>query len=153
MSVPVAIALHLIAAVIWVGGMFFAYMALRPVAAQLLEPPLRLPLWSQTFARFFVWVWVSIIVLPLSGYWIIMQIWGGFEGTDLSIKLMHIIGWIMILIFLFLFFVPYRQLKQRIAAEDFKAAGNALALIRKIVAVNLTLGLIVVIIAGGGRYL
>ena len=43
----IAIALHLLAAVIWVGGMFFAYMALRPAAASLLEPPLRLPLWSQ----------------------------------------------------------------------------------------------------------
>ena len=83
----------------------------------------------------------------------VMQIWGGFEGTDSSIKLMHIIGWIMILIFLFLFFIPYRNLKQRIASQDFAAAGNALALIRKIVAVNLTLGLIVVVIAGGGRYL
>ena len=35
----IAIPLHLLAAVIWVGGMFFAYMALRPVAASLLEPP------------------------------------------------------------------------------------------------------------------
>jgi uncharacterized membrane protein len=153
MSVPVAIALHLVAATIWVGGMFFAYMALRPVATQLLEPPTRLLLWSHTFARFFVWVWVSIVVLPLTGYWMIFQIWGGMEGTDISIKLMHGIGWIMIFIFLFLFFVPYRQLKQRIAEEDFKAAGKALALIRKIVAVNLTLGIIVVVIAGGGRYL
>ena len=153
MSVPIAIALHLIAAVIWVGGMFFAYMALRPVAAELLEPPLRLNLWSQTFAKFFIWVWVSIIVLPLTGYWMILQIWGGFDATDLSIKLMHIIGWIMILIFLYLFFMPYGRMKQAIAAQDYKTAGNALALIRKIVAVNLTLGLIVVLIAGGGRYL
>ena len=153
MSVPIAIVLHLITAVIWVGGMFFAYMALRPVAAELLEPPLRLNLWSKTFAKFFIWVWISIIVLPLSGYWVIFQIWGGFESTDISIKLMHIIGWIMILIFLYLFFMPYRQLKQAIANQDFKTAGNALALIRKIVAVNLTLGLIVVLIAGGGRYL
>lgn len=153
MSLPIAIALHLIAAVIWVGGMFFAYMALRPVAAQLLEPPVRLLLWSHTFARFFVWVWVSIAVLPITGYWMVIQIWGGFEGTDLSIKLMHILGWIMIFIYLFVFFKPYRQLKQRIANQDYKAAGNSLALIRRIIAVNLSLGLIVVVIAGGGRYL
>jgi uncharacterized membrane protein len=153
MSLPIAIALHLIAAVIWVGGMFFAYVALRPVAGQLLEPPVRLQLWSQTFARFFVWVWISIIVLPLTGYWLIFSIWGGFEGTDITIKLMHAIGWLMILIYLFLFFVPYRRLKQSVANQDFKTAGDSLALIRKIVAVNLTLGLIVVVIAGGGRYL
>jgi uncharacterized membrane protein len=153
MSLPIAISLHLIAAVIWVGGMFFAYMALRPVAGQLLEPPLRLPLWSKTFARFFAWVWASVIILPLTGYWLIMEIWGGFEGTDITIKLMHALGWIMILIYLFVFFVPYQRLKRSVANQDFKTAGNALALIRKIVALNLTLGLIVIVIAGGGRYL
>jgi len=40
----VAIPLHFLATVIWVGGMFFAYMALRSVAASLLEPAQRLPL-------------------------------------------------------------------------------------------------------------
>ena len=40
----VTITLHLLSAVIWVGGMFFAYMVLRPAAATLLEPPQRLPL-------------------------------------------------------------------------------------------------------------
>ncbi len=52
-AMPLLIALHLLAAVVWVGGMFFAYMALRPVAATLFEPPQRLPLWTQTFTRFF----------------------------------------------------------------------------------------------------
>ena len=49
---PLAISLHGISAVIWVGGMFFAYMALRPVAASLLAPPERLNLWSKTLGRF-----------------------------------------------------------------------------------------------------
>jgi len=34
------LALHLLAAVAWVGGIFFATMALRP-ASMLLDPPLR----------------------------------------------------------------------------------------------------------------
>lgn len=38
---PLAITLHVLSAVVWVGGMFFAWMALRPVAASLLEPPPR----------------------------------------------------------------------------------------------------------------
>lgn len=29
-----ALALHVLAVVVWVGGMFFAYMTLRPVAAE-----------------------------------------------------------------------------------------------------------------------
>ena len=35
-----AITLHLLAAVIWVGGMFFAYIAMRP-AAQFLDPAMQ----------------------------------------------------------------------------------------------------------------
>src|SRR3990167_5321602 len=73
-SMPVAITLHILSAVVWVGGMFFAWMALRPVAASLLEQPLRLPLWSKTFARFFPWVWTAVILLPASGYWMIFEV-------------------------------------------------------------------------------
>ena len=51
---PLLIALHLLAAVIWVGGMFFAYMVLRP-SAGLLEPAARLPLWQRVFGHFFPW--------------------------------------------------------------------------------------------------
>ncbi len=59
--------LHVLAAVIWVGGMFFAYMALRPAAGEL-DPPSRTALWGRTFARFFAWFWAAIIVLPVTGY-------------------------------------------------------------------------------------
>ena len=74
---PALIALHLLAAVVWVGGMFFAYMALRPVAATLLEPPQRLPLWTQTFMRFFPWVWLAILLLTATGYTIVFAVFGG----------------------------------------------------------------------------
>ena len=96
---PFAIALHILAAVIWVGGMFFAYMALRPVAASLLEPPLRLPLWSQTFARFFPWVWAAVVALPLTGYWMILVPFEGFANAGGHIHLMQVTGWAMIAIF------------------------------------------------------
>ena len=62
-----SIALHLLAAVVWVGGMIFAHNSLRPAAAQVLEPPLRLELWVQVFRRFFVLVWISIAVILASG--------------------------------------------------------------------------------------
>ena len=69
----IAIGLHILAAVIWIGGMFFAYMVLRPVAASQLEPPARLTLWAACFDRFFVWVWLAVVLLPLSGYWILFS--------------------------------------------------------------------------------
>ena len=76
-----AITLHLLSVVIWVGGMFFAYMALRPAAGSLLEPPVRQTLWVAVFNRFFVWVWISIITLLISGFWMIFAELGGMANN------------------------------------------------------------------------
>ena len=149
----IAITLHLLAVVIWVGGMFFAYMALRPVAATLLEPPLRMPLWSQTFARFFPWVWASVILLPVTGYWMILYVFGGFAKLALYIHIMQGLGILMTLIFLHVYFAPYPRLKRAVAAGDFAAAGKQLATIRKLIGLNLILGLSVIVVASSGRYL
>ncbi len=149
---PFAITLHILSAVIWVGGMFFAYMALRPVAAALLEPPLRLPLWSQTFARFFPWVWAAVILLPTTGYWMILWVFDGFANVRPYIHIMQGTGIVMILIFLHLFFVPYRRMNRAIAIKDFPAAGKQLAVIRRLIGTNLILGLFTITIATGGAY-
>lgn len=149
----IAISLHLLAAVIWVGGMFFAYMALRPVAASLLEPQQRLPLWSQTFARFFPWVWVAVITLLVTGLWMVKSVFGGFGNVGLYIHLMTGIGLLMMLLFMHVFFAPYRGIKKALIAEDYPEAGRRLAQIRVIIAINLTLGLIVTVIATAGKYM
>lgn len=150
---PVLISLHLLAAVVWIGGMFFAWMALRPVAASLLEPPLRLPLWSQTFAKFFPWVWLAVILLPVTGYWMLFDVFGGMGRAGMHIHLMQGIGWLMILLFMHVFFAPYKRLKRAVAAGDWPAGGQQLAIIRKLIGINLTLGLVLVVIVAAGRYL
>lgn len=149
---PIAITLHILSAVVWVGGMFFAYMALRPVAASLLEPPLRLALWSKTFARFFPWVWAAAILLPLSGYWMIFEIFEGMRNIGLHVHIMQVIGISMIGIFLHVFFAPYRRMNRAMAAGDFPNAGKQLAVIRRLIGLNLILGLITIAVATGGAY-
>ncbi len=149
---PLAITLHVLSAVIWVGGMFFAYMALRPVAASLLEPPLRLPLWSKTFARFFPWVWAAVVLLPVTGYWMIFRIFEGMDNVGAHVEVMQFTGVVMIGIYLYIFFLPYRRMNRAIAAGDFPAAGKQLAVIRRLIGVNLILGLVTVVVATGGAY-
>lgn len=143
--------LHLLFVVIWVGGMFFAYMALRPVASSLLEPPLRQQLWADTFARFFPWVWAAVILLLVSGLWLI-RIYGGMGVVGLHIHLMFGLGLLMMGLFLHLFFAPYRRLKQAIQAEDWSNGGRQLNQIRLIIAINLALGLITICVASYGKY-
>jgi uncharacterized membrane protein len=149
---PVAITLHILSAVVWVGGMFFAWMALRPVAARLLEPPLRLPLWSQTFARFFPWVWAAVVLLPASGYWMIFETFEGMQNVGLHVHFMQLTGIAMIVIYLHVFFAPYRGMNRALAAGDFATAGGHLAVIRRLIGINLVLGLITIVTATGGAY-
>jgi uncharacterized membrane protein len=149
----IAVLLHVIAVVIWVGGMFFAHQCLRPVAASQLEPPARLTLWVGVFGRFFPWVWVAIAVVLITGFWLIFGVFGGFKGVGLYVHAMLGLGLVMMAIFLHVFFAPYRRLKRAVAAQDWPAGGKSLAQIRMLVGINTVLGLLTIATASGGRYL
>lgn len=135
-----ALMLHLLGAVIWIGGMFFAYLALRPSAAELLQPPQRLPLWSATLGRFFRWVWVSAGLVLGSGFYMFSVI-AGAGRPPLHVHAMLYIGVLMTLIFVYVFFSPFPALQRAVASQDWQQAAVALNQVRIAVAVNLSLGL------------
>ena len=141
------LALHVLTAVIWVGGMFFAYMALRPAAAEVLEPPQRLSLWVATFKRFFPWVWLSITCLLVSG----LSMMFSLPKPPTHILFMALLGILMMLIFVFVYYVPYRTLKSAVANENWADGGKSLAKIRALVATNTILGLLTIVMATAGR--
>ena len=145
------LALHLLSIIIWVGGMFFSYQILRPAAANLLEPPVRLNLWRQVFSRFFPWVWASIVIAPLSGIMLVTP-YGGFGNAPVFIHIMTTLGVIMMLIFLHVYFAPFRRLKQCLEASDIAGAAKRLNQIRILVGINTLLGIITVITASVGKY-
>jgi uncharacterized membrane protein len=147
----VLIALHVLAAVVWVGGMFFAYMVLRPSAGPL-EPPSRLGLWQRVFSRFFPWVWASIVALLASGYAMLFLHFGGFAGAPPHINVMQATGILMLLLFLHLYFAPWRRFSRAVEAGASPDAAAALDQIRRIVAINLVLGLITVAVGASGRF-
>ncbi|HEY2538008.1 MAG TPA: CopD family protein [Stellaceae bacterium] len=146
-----ALIVHILAAVVWVGGMFFAHQVLRPSAAAL-DPPPRLTLWSRVFDRFFSWVFAAIILLLASGYGLVFGVYGGFRALPIYVNLMQGIGIVMMLLFLHLYFAPWRRFRTAVAREDWAEGGRQLGQIRRIVTINLVLGLIVVAIGGSGPY-
>ena len=148
-----AIALHLLAAVVWVGGMFFAYLAMRPAVGQVLATEQRPTLWCHTLSRFFRWIWAAIVVLLVTGYWMVFAHFGGMANVGWHVHAMQGLGLLMMLLFLHVFFAPYRRLKQAVANGNVEEGGRQVGRIRVLVAVNLVLGLVVIVIASGGRYL
>lgn len=148
MKIPLL--LHLLGVVVWIGGMFFAYMILRPVAVQLLEPALRLKLWQEVFSRFFPWVFLAVGLILASGFYMITQM-GGFANVGLSIHLMLAIGLLMTLIFFYVVFSVFSKLRNHIAKEEWPSAGDALGRIRWLIGFNLILGIATITVALLGR--
>ncbi len=154
MSYSFAFTFHLLGAVIWVGGMFFAHMILRPSAIEKLEPPNRLTLWLAVFGRFFLWVWISVIVILITGYWMIFDVFGGLAGLKASyIQIMHGIGLMMTAIYCYIYFVLFKQFKTAVNNKQFPVGGAIINKIRNLVTTNLVLGIITIIVASGGKYI
>lgn len=147
----IALSLHVLSIVIWVGGMFFAYLILRPVAASELEPAIRLNLWRKVFSRFFPWVWAIILLVPITGI-ILTAPFGGFGQAPLYIHLMTALGIIMIMIFLHVYFAPFKRIKRFLDQGDIPGAAKQLNQLRILIGSNMLIGLITVLIATAGRY-
>jgi len=138
--------IHLLAALIWVGGMFFAYVVLRPAAVEVLEPPQRLRLWDAVFRRFFIWVWGAVATLMVSGLYLV-YLYGGIAHAARYIHIMLVVGLAMMVIYGYVFFACYVPFNLHVAKQRWKEAGQMLVKIRKLIAVNLALGLLTVCVA------
>ena len=142
----VSLFLHLVSNIVWIGGMFLAYMAVRPAAGEVLDPPQRLRLWTVIFQRFFPWVWAAVVIIMITGF----AMMGQMTGVPRYVMAMALIGIVMAVIFVYIYFVPFAGLKTAVGAQDWTAGGAALARIRTLVGLNLALGMLNVAIAGLG---
>ncbi len=140
-------ALHLLAALIWVGGMFFAWMILRPAAVSALQGPERLKLWLEVFPRFFYWVWAAVIVLPVSGVGMLHLGFAGFDNAPRYVQVMMGLYIVMLALFLRVQILQLPALRNAVGAADWSSGATVLAGIRRLVGINLILGLLVVAIA------
>ncbi|GGH61507.1 membrane protein [Comamonas phosphati] len=143
--------LHLLAVIIWVGGMFFAHFFLRP-AVQDLQPAERVTLMHGVLKRFFAMVMVLVIVILASGVGMIGSIhaMAAQVGSKFSMPaswiVMGILGAVMMAVFSHIRFALFKRLDQAVRAKDWPAGGKALGGIRQWVAFNLALGLVIVVV-------
>ncbi|WMD20442.1 CopD family protein [Achromobacter seleniivolatilans] len=138
---------HVLAVILWVGGMLFAHCFLRPAAAQL-EPPVRLKLMVAVLGPFLNAVLASIVLILVSGAWMIGKMakeaaqTGGSFFMPLSWTLMACGGLVMMAIFGHIRFALYKRLRAAVAASDWPLGGQTMAVIRLAVGVNLILGIV-----------
>ncbi|MNQ40446.1 Copper resistance protein D [compost metagenome] len=137
-------ALHLLAALIWVGGMFFAWMVLRPAAVDVLEPPARLRLWLEVFRRFFHWVWPAVLVLPFTGVGMLHLSFASLEAAPRYVHMMIGLYIAMLALFVRISALLLPQLRAAVAAGNWPEGGAVLGRIRRVVGFNLAIGLALV---------
>ncbi len=153
-NLVIPLTMHELASTVWIGGMFFAHFALRPTLKAMLEPKARVEVAIGVYRRFFPWVWIAIAVLWMSGFWIGLQVLASGQPPALHIYIMAGIAFLMTLIFTFIYAFPYRM-AIRIATvyENWRWAGAKLSQVRALMAVNLTLGVLNLLVAATGPVL
>ncbi|EUB72028.1 copper resistance D domain protein [Pseudomonas sp. GM41(2012)] len=139
--------LHVLSALVWVGGMFFAWMVLRPAAMKALEGPARLKLWVEVFQGFFRWVWIAVVLLPISGVGMIHLQFSGFEAAPRYVQVMMGLYVVMTALFIRIQALLLPELRTAVAAQDWPTGAATLGKIRKLVGINLIVGLVLVAIA------
>ncbi|MDE2598094.1 MAG: CopD family protein [Rhodocyclaceae bacterium] len=137
--------LHLIAVAIWIGGMFFALCCLRPAVTQVLEPQQRLSLLHAALGRFFRYVAIAIAVILASG--LVMMAHIGFADVPRGWHWMLAGGIAMMLIFGHIYGAGYRRLGRAVKAGDWVVAAMAMNGIRRLVVINLVLGIVTIAFA------
>lgn len=141
--------LHLLGAIAWLGGMFFAYFCLRPAAAEVLAPPERLPLWSATFSRFFPYMAGAVAVILATGLSMLLSV--GFSAAPTGWHIMFALGLVMAGVFGYIYLGLFPKLQAHCKAQAWPSAAQVLNRIRQLVALNLVLGLLVVLAAMSAR--
>ena len=141
--------LHLLALIVWLGGMVFVHFFLRP-ALGALEAPVRLRLMHDVLGRFFRAVLLACVVVLGSGVWMMARM--ASEAAALGVKfsmplswtIMATLGLLMMAIFGHIRFALYKRLTRAVTAAAWPAGGAALASIRTWVTVNLAIGVVIV---------
>lgn len=130
--------IHLAAAILWLGGMGFMLIALRPVLGVSLAPAQGLLLLTQVLRRFFALVWGAVLALLGSGA--LMFMLAGAQAAPLGWHIMAGIGTLMFLIAGHTHFSLFRAMRSAVRTADWPGAGKCAGTIAMMVAVNFGLG-------------
>ena len=138
------LAVHLMAMATWTGGLAYALLVLGPSLATL-SPTERLALNGQALRRSFLIVWHAMPLVLLTGWAMVFGVYGGFANVDWTVNAMQTLALVMAAVFLTLFFGPWKRFR---AAPSTMAAGS----IRRLMTLNLVLGVAVIIVASMGHW-
>jgi uncharacterized membrane protein len=147
----VALPIHIVATVVWLGGLFLLSAVLQP-SIRHFDSKLVLSVWSQTLGRFLAWGSVSLIVIVATGIALVNLRFGGFSGMPTAHRWNMVLGIPAIALYAYLCFVPWQRYRRAMSRGDSKAAETSVRAIRRIMAVVLALGLAASVVSAAAHY-
>ena len=117
--------LHVLSAIIWVGGMIAIRFAVHYSMAKVEDPTIKLGRTLESLKRFFMMVVPSIFVLLITA--IIMIIGLGFKGTELySIVIIKEAIWVVMAVVFTVIYIKRNKAQKCFDNNDFIGAKNHL---------------------------
>jgi uncharacterized membrane protein len=144
--------LHILATIVFLGGLFFASVVFQPIARGL-DIETASSLWHQVLSRFFAWAWVSMLLILATGIGMVFLKFGGFSGVPMIHRGNMAIGIPAIALFGYVFFGPWQLYRRTMSRGDLTAAQRELTRVRVVMAIILVLGLVASVVSGVGRYI
>lgn len=137
--------LHLLGAIVWLGGMFTMLYVVRPTVTEHLQQPAdRLGFMLKGTGRFLKIVWFAMPLTLLTGFAMLGLV--GFSRMSPGVHIMLTLGLLMGVIFLVIWFGPFKKFRSAMASSDFPVAAKAHENVRKLVLTNMTIGFLSVIL-------
>ena len=150
--------IHLLSIVLWVGGMMFALFFLRPAISQL-EGPQRLTLMQDVMSRFFKTITVASLLVLVTGFWMLgrvakqmVQSGMGFE-MPIAWWFMAVVGTLMVAIYFHIRFALFKRFNDAVKFSVWDKAATAFDKLRLWVGINLSLGILIIVVTLLGRTL
>lgn len=138
--------LHVLSAIIWIGGMIVIRFAVHYSMQNIEEPKIKLGRTLENLKRFFSMVIPSIIILLITAIIMILSL--GFKEAELYkfVIAKEVIWTIMTIIFIVIY-IKRNKAQKAFDNGDFTTAKNQLAPLAKyLIPINIILGLIAVIL-------
>jgi len=136
--------LHVISAVLWVGGMIAIRFAVHYSIQNIAEPKIKIERTLENLKRFFNMVIPAILILLITA--VIMIIALGFKGTALySFVIVKEAIWTVMTIIFITIYIKRNKAEKAFIQGDFLAAKNNLAPIAKYyIPINIILGIVAI---------
>lgn len=146
----VCLVLHMLAAIVWVGGVFFVRAILLPALSGW-DNGERFAALGLILPAFFRSIWGAVVVLLLTGYGVLLFGYSdGLGGGGVHVDIMQAVGWVLIFAFVYLDFGPFRLFLRAKEAGDTERALSKLQELQTGLSLTLALGVLTAIVGVSG---